>query len=94
MCPFVHMSLRSCTSGFYSFACTRFKRWPMHAALDADEMHAAAMRLDYMLGNALTASMLVAPATAVATPESGMLSDHYPVQCVIELRHTVCADVW
>jgi endonuclease/exonuclease/phosphatase family metal-dependent hydrolase len=54
-------------------------------------MHASPMRLDYMLGNSLAASMVATPAHSLVTEQTGILSDHYPVECVITLVNRCAA---
>jgi endonuclease/exonuclease/phosphatase family metal-dependent hydrolase len=65
---------------------TKSHAYTYFPALDADEMHASPMRLDYMLGNPLAASMLVTPAHTLVSQHTGILSDHYPVECVLTLE--------
>lgn len=56
------------------------------AALDADEMHATRMRLDYILGNELASRMMRVRSAAVVTKDTDMLSDHYPIECQIDVE--------
>jgi endonuclease/exonuclease/phosphatase family metal-dependent hydrolase len=52
--------------------------------LDADEMHAATMRLDYILANRFVRPLR--SARAIVNEDTCRLSDHYPV--VAEFRVT------
>jgi endonuclease/exonuclease/phosphatase family metal-dependent hydrolase len=54
-------------------------------ACGGDPMHAAAMRLDYVLATPRAAALAAGPARAVDDGETGGLSDHLPVECALDV---------
>jgi endonuclease/exonuclease/phosphatase family metal-dependent hydrolase len=55
-------------------------RHTVPTAVNTDKMHAARMRLDYMLANAAFAK-LATPVRALHGDAVDRLSDHYPIEC-------------
>jgi endonuclease/exonuclease/phosphatase family metal-dependent hydrolase len=58
------------------------ERHAVPTAVNADKMHAARMRLDYMLANAALAPA-AGPARPLHTADTDRLSGHYPIECVL-----------